>query len=974
MIVPPKHLSRWLPPFVAVAASLVLLVLGGSAWAVDQPAASGATKIGSFSLQPTQRYVRKEGRLLRVIDATLTVDGPPGPLVFHVQGPGEAEDVKADKEPANGSVDQELLVPDSPATATYQVTAALGSISSNATVKVDPCRKWKIFVAASAHTDIGYTDLQPKVAALHSDNIDRAMALIKQYPDFRWDVEAAWEMENYLADRPEPQRQEYLRCLGEGKMGVQACYANILSGLLSDEGATRLTWAAARAHRLYGVPYDSAMTSDVPSLEASIPTILADSGIRYFSEGMNATHFSPAFRKLNPAVIGAPCWWEGLDGSRVMMVFAPSYYQARILKMDADVTLFLSSLAGDLKKYVDRTDYPYDAIFLHGALGDNMVLGPELATVGAQWNQRYAYPQVIFCNNDAFFQYLESHYDVSKLPVVRGSGGTCWEDGAGSSAQETRLDRQAQEKLTAAEKLLSLASRLNPGLPSATDQINQAWRNCLLYDEHTWGARGSIAHPDDPGTLAQWQIKAQYAIDADKTASELQQRGLQAVVSLVRHDGPALVVVNPSSWPRTEVIRAELPAGLGVAEGGAKACQAGADAGTYLLVKDVPACGYQTIKLASGAPSAPVVQEPPANTLESRFYRVTFDPATGGITSVLDKETGRELVDAQAPYRLNEYLYVSSPAKTDLYRDKQPPALQVNPSQAATFTRSKLGELGERMVVETSAQQTPKISSTVTVWNDVKRVEIENRLTKTQTYVQEAAYFAFPFAAKQPVFRYEIPGGSVRPDKDMMAGACQAWFTVQHFVELDTAAGSITWSSPDAPLVCLQDINRGTWPSPLALTNGSVFSYIMNNYWWTNYKAGQGGDFVFRYAFTSQAQADPAASTRFGAEAAGPLLSLASGANPAGQLTAPAAGLLQVQEPNIVAFGIPGAEVGHGVVLHLQETSGQDTVAHVRISALGAHQAALCNLVETPQSALAISDGLISVPMKAWSLGAVKLE
>lgn len=36
----------------------------------------------------------------------------------------------------------------------------------------------------------------------------------------------------------------------------------------------------------------------------------------------------------------------------------------------------------------------------------------------------------------------------------------------------------------------------------------------------------------------------------------------------------------------------------------------------------------------------------------------------------------------------------------------------------------------------------------------------------------------------------------------------------------------------------------------------------MNNYWNTNYRAGQGGDFVFRYAVTSAAKLDGDALTR----------------------------------------------------------------------------------------------------------------
>ena len=184
----------------------------------------------------------------------------------------------------------------------------------------------------------------------------------------------------------------------------------------------------------------------------------------------------------------------------------------------------------------------------------------------------------------------------------------------------------------------------------------------------------------------------------------------------------------------------------------------------------------------------------------------------------------------------------------------------------------RLGDLGERMVIETSAPMTPNLVTEVTVWNHLRRVDILNRFDKTQTYDKEAVYFAFPFAAENPTFRYECPAGIVNANRDMLPGACLDWFAVQHFVEIETADAAIAWSTPDAPLVCFQDINRGKWLRNLPLKTGHLYAYVMNNYWHTNYKAGQGGEHVFRFSITSRAKADNTASAQFGWTAANPLL------------------------------------------------------------------------------------------------------
>ena len=62
---------------------------------------------------------------------------------------------------------------------------------------------------------------------------------------------------------------------------------------------------------------------------------------------------------------------------------------------------------------------------------------------------------------------------------------------------------------------------------------------------------------------------------------------------------------------------------------------------------------------------------------------------------------------------------------------------------------------------------------------------------------------------------------------------------------------NIGWATVDAPLITLEDINRGLWPESIQIRNGTVFSYVMNNYWYTDTPAQQGGRFTFRYGLIS---------------------------------------------------------------------------------------------------------------------------
>ena len=73
-------------------------------------------------------------------------------------------------------------MPDSPEPMDVKITATVGGRSKTTTVRVLPQRKWRVYVAASSHTDIGYTDVQPKCAERHCQNIDTAIDLFAPLP------------------------------------------------------------------------------------------------------------------------------------------------------------------------------------------------------------------------------------------------------------------------------------------------------------------------------------------------------------------------------------------------------------------------------------------------------------------------------------------------------------------------------------------------------------------------------------------------------------------------------------------------------------------------------------------------------------------------------------------------------------------------------------------------------------------------
>ncbi len=103
------------------------------------------------------------------------------------------------------------------------------------------------------------------------------------------------------------------------------------------------------------------------------------------------------------------------------------------------------------------------------------------------------------------------------------------------------------------------------------------------------------------------------------------------------------------------------------------------------------------------------------------------------------------------------------------------------------------------------------------------------------------------------------------PEEDQLPNTSRDWYALQNWVEIANKDYEVVWSPIEAPLVQFGDINTGKWLKKLDFTNTTLFSYAMNNYWHTNYKAGQGGEIAFRYSITSHPHGSNVQSaTRFG--------------------------------------------------------------------------------------------------------------
>ncbi|HZO99304.1 MAG TPA: polysaccharide lyase family protein [Terriglobia bacterium] len=954
----------------------------------NDPAARPAANQASAEVVPTIFYKSKNGQLLELVDVYVRGGGRRGMGRVTLQLGKEKFTQPLQSRREFGEERVEFEVPEFKGPAKGELTITSNRHSSRISVELTPGKKWNLLVVPNEHLDIGYSDYPTKVAEIQSRAIDEAIEMIRTNPDFRYSLDAYWCAEQFLLGRSAEQKQRFFDLVAQKKIIVPAQYASNATGFPSLEDTIRSLYPSYQFNLKHGGNFDFANITDVPSYSWSYASVMAAAGLKYFvaaSDNWRAPVL--LFSRLNEK---SPFWWEGPDGGRILMWYSRHYIQvASLFGLPPQVGAGRDSLPIFLQAY-DHPDYRSDGALIYGTQVENTDLFPQQAALATNWNRVYAYPKLQFTGFAEAMQYIASQFGDS-IPVVRGDGGPYWEDGLATDAYITAVARSNEQRALAAEKFSTISSLVNPAVRPDSEALRLLWNNLLMFDEHTWTADRSWRDPEHAETIRQGEIKNSRATNGKLLLEQLLDRAMASIADYIQRPSGTLVVFNPLNWERSSLVEVDINKDvelLDIATQQAVPFEVLRTGEGYrhirFLAEKVPAVGYKCYALqpARSEPAAP--SESSTTTIENPYYRVSLDADSGAVRSILDKELNRELVDSTSPYRFNQYVYVTGADKPRNRALEYNPVLPLPDLQPHGATGGRLISVtkvpyGTVARLESSAVNTPRVETEVVLFDSQKKIEFINHVRKTKVYTKEAVYFAFPFAMDHPEFRYETQNGFVNPAKDMIKGAGLEWFSVQHWVAANQDNISVALVPVDGHLVTLGDIVRGTWPKEFGTRKGTIFSYLMSNYWETNWPAGQGGDFTFRYVMTSGATIDPGALSRLGWESMSPLeineiKTQDKAITPPRPLDRAQSSFLQVNEPNVVLVTWKRAEDDRGTILRFVEVAGKSSTASISTPLLNIDSAWKCNAVEENKQALSVSTHGLEFPVKAFEIVTIRVQ
>jgi hypothetical protein len=162
-------------------------------------------------------------------------------------------------------------------------------------------------------------------------------------------------------------------------------------------------------------------------------------------------------------------------------------------------------------------------------------------------------------------------------------------------------------------------------------------------------------------------------------------------------------------------------------------------------------------------------------------------------------------------------------------------------------------------------------------------------IDKLPVRTKESAHVAFPFNVPKGVIRVDQGGLVVEIERDQLPGSCKDFVGVQSGIDVSRRSLGVSLVSLDAPLVELGAItderqnDRGTrsWRERVA-PGSTLYAYLLNNYWHTNYKADQQGPLRFRFVVRPHGAFDAEALRRLSDEQDYPLLAVGAEARMTG--------------------------------------------------------------------------------------------
>lgn len=723
----------------------------------------------------------------------------------------------------------------------------------------------KIYLMNSSHQDIAWMD-SPEKCIIERDTM-LLTPLFKRAtkdPGYRFDIEDALMLREYIHRHPDS-RDMIKKLLLNGQISCGAAYNQPYEDMYSGEDLVRELYLGARwLKKEFGYSPDIYFNEDVPGRTLQMPQILSKSGIKYMS-----------ISRIKPGIFK----WYSPDGSYITTYSQGHYGYAfpalhngfgEAAEFIADTSLWWD------KYYGADSKSKYIPLF-----SDNdMSPAEDYSGIINNWNKitevqktfgKYSgigLPKIKMSLTSDFIEEFEKNGNL--LLPIKGERPDVWLYIHGPTHQKAiEASREGDVLLTAAEKFAIAEAMIDNSFDKyPAKQFEKAWE-AKIYPDHGWGGKNGDITDDlfhDKFIFAKNQAEKILSSTLNDIASE---------IKLSRDKGIPIVVFNSLSWLRND------PAvfTINFNKEQAKSLKLSDDKGNlipvqlsnvkyyddnsireadvHFIAEGIPSIGYKTFYLQLSKDFVPKEKIDFRKVYKNKFYRIKFD--NGGLSSIYDKEFGKELINNKNFYAGEVFTMHSEGTGAGEFADIQQPDMKEFDREANYHSSWHITESGNVYTCFTNRQpiRNAVVEQKIFVYKNIKRIDFVINLLNYEGVLYREYRMALPLNMENGQVSYEVPFGVVNVGKDEIKGAAGERYTTvckdihPRSIENWIGASNNDWGVTLTSSVAVADyidptdsLFKNPVLQPLLLASRKSCNYQGNEYLQT-------GDHYFEFSLTS---------------------------------------------------------------------------------------------------------------------------
>jgi alpha-mannosidase len=596
-----------------------------------------------------------------------------------------------------------------------------------------------LYVAPHSHIDTVWywTYDQTEVMAIRI--LDSALQLLRQDPRYTFTQDQVTALKPFW-DNCSPADKAFLREM------VKAGRLELTTGMYDQPDIAEPDFESLTRQLLLGTPWmdqtfgakiQTEWNIDTYGQTVQMPQLYKRAGQKYFV-------FMRDVPKSLLGVVKSPFYWEGPDHTRIL-----SYWLAGTYALDGSGAGWDAAhwdtgrMAVTMRRYIDHNSPGNDKVFL--PFGSDVYV-PRESTSQIEALLRQAAAQagipvrsVIFCTPSQYFHDVEQSGVQLPTYTYDFNPARYTQDLRGQYAERPHAklaNRRSEDMLESAEKFSSLAAVL--GLEYPAVEFRDGWEKVLFNQDH-----GAL--PGDNTDPVYDAMMSRYAGAMEAGRAALEQSLYYLSRSVDTRDGGnyPLLIFNPLSFARSEVVNQTVMF-RGEVTNFRLADEAGRDvpfrsvyvargehtvtmAAIEFRAANIPSLGYSLYRVLPTSGKAGVSSWHPAgNEISNRFFAVRLDPQRGGLTSIVDRQTGNELLDTSR-YQGNE-LVIEEEKNPDLEGMVYLTGGEIRMSQYPPESITEVDdELGTQIKIE-GPYLSGRRTQLITLYHDLPRIDFETKL------------------------------------------------------------------------------------------------------------------------------------------------------------------------------------------------------------------------------------------------------